>query len=188
MANKVDFPTFCHELIILRGYNMGQIRTWQPVQNSAPIWRRLVEKLLKTVLFHQNDYQWTKNREVAFFIFRCDHFEGHMSHILRTAKKTRDLPLIPLSVVNCASAGTLPAEAESLWPLQGKLNKSGSWRITAAPLWGMHTIRYFCHHCAARYNPHRWVCKHKKPCFTPPSLGFCGASPTETEPSHCSFL
>ena len=24
MANKVDFPTFCHEPIILRGNNMGQ--------------------------------------------------------------------------------------------------------------------------------------------------------------------
>ena len=54
-----------------------------------------------------------------------------MSHILRTAeKKRRDLPLIPLSVVNCASAATLPAEAESLRPLQGKLNKHGSRRIT----------------------------------------------------------
>ena len=50
-----------------------------------------------------------------------------MSHILRTAeKRVRDLPFIPLSVVDCASAGTLPAEAESLRPLQGKLNKSGS--------------------------------------------------------------
>ena len=47
-----------------------------------------------------------------------------MSHILRTAKKkVRDLPSTHLSVVNCASAGTLPAEAESLRPLQGKLNK-----------------------------------------------------------------
>ena len=103
---------------------MGQIRTWQPVQNSAPIRRRLVEKLLKTVLFHQNDHQWPKNRKVAWLYFRCDHFEGHMSHILRTAeKKTREVPSTHLSVVNCASAGTLPAEAESLRPLQGKLNK-----------------------------------------------------------------
>ena len=47
-----------------------------------------------------------------------------MSHILRTPKKkVRDLPSTHLSVVNCASAGTLPAEAESLRPLQGKLNK-----------------------------------------------------------------
>ena len=29
---------------------------------------------------------------------------------------------------------------------------------------------------------------HMKTSFTPASLGFCGASPTETEPSHCSFL
>ena len=28
----------------------------------------------------------------------------------------------------------------------------------------------------------------RKTSFTPASLGFCGASPTETEPSHCSFL
>ena len=66
---------------------MGQIRTWQPVQNSAPIRRRLVEKPLKTVLCHQNDYQWPKTRKVAWLYFRCDHFEGHMSHILRTVKK-----------------------------------------------------------------------------------------------------
>ena len=47
-----------------------------------------------------------------------------MSHILRTAKKkVRDLPSTHLSVVNCALAGTLPAEAESLRPLQGRLNK-----------------------------------------------------------------
>ena len=65
LANKVDFLTFWQELIILRGINMGQIRTWQPVQNSAPIRRRLVENPLKTVPFHQNDYQWPKNRKVA---------------------------------------------------------------------------------------------------------------------------
>ena len=29
---------------------------------------------------------------------------------------------------------------------------------------------------------------HMKTSFTPASLGFFGASPTETEPSHCSFL
>ena len=87
LANKVDFPTFWQELIILRGNNMGPIGTWQPVQNSAPIRRRLVEKPLKTVLFHQNDYQRPKNRKVAWLYFRCHHFEGHMSHFLRTAKK-----------------------------------------------------------------------------------------------------
>ena len=87
LANKVDFPTFWHELIILRGNDMRQIRPWQPVQNSAPIRRRLVKKLLKTVPFHQTDYQWPKNRKVAWLYFRCDHFEGHMSHLLRRAKK-----------------------------------------------------------------------------------------------------
>ena len=65
LANKVDFPTFWQELIILRGNNMGQIGKWQPVQYSAPIRRRLVENPLKTVLFHQNDYQWPKNGKVA---------------------------------------------------------------------------------------------------------------------------
>ena len=66
-----------------------------------------------------------------------------MSHILRTPKKkVRDLPSTHLSVVNCASAGTLPAEAESLRPLQGKLNKSGSRRITARSSFGYayHTV------------------------------------------------
>ena len=66
-----------------------------------------------------------------------------MSNILRTAKKkVRDLPSTHLSVVNCASAGTLPAEAESLRPLQGRLNKSGSRRITARPSLGYahHTV------------------------------------------------
>ena len=66
-----------------------------------------------------------------------------MSHILGTAKKkVRDLPSTHLSVVNCASAGTLPAEAESLRPLQGRLNKSGSRRIMARSSLGYayHTV------------------------------------------------
>ena len=66
-----------------------------------------------------------------------------MSHILRRAKKkVRDLPSTHLSVVNCASAGTLPAEAESLRPLQGRLNKSGSQSITARSSLGYayHTV------------------------------------------------
>ena len=47
-----------------------------------------------------------------------------MSHILRTAKKkVRDLPSTHLSVVNCASAGTLPAEAESLRPCKTQAPK-----------------------------------------------------------------
>ena len=66
-----------------------------------------------------------------------------MSHLLRTAKKkVRDLPSTHLSVVNCASAGTLPAEAESLRPLQQTFNKSGSQRITAGSSLGYayHTV------------------------------------------------
>ena len=64
-----------------------------------------------------------------------------MYHILRTAKKkTRDLPSTHLSVVNFASAGTLPAEAESLRPLRGRLNKSGSRGITARS-----SLRYAYH-------------------------------------------
>ena len=76
MANKVDFPMFCHEWIILRGNYMGQFRTWQPVQNSAPIWRRLVEKPLKTVLFHQNNYQWPKIENSLFLFFAAIILRG----------------------------------------------------------------------------------------------------------------
>ena len=74
---------------------------------------KAASKSLKPVLFYRNDYYGPKSLQVAFFIFRWCHFEGHMSY----------MPLTPLSVVNCASAGTLPAEAESLLPLQGKLNE-----------------------------------------------------------------
>ena len=67
-----------------------------------------------------------------------------MYQISSTAKKkkVRDLPSTPLSVVNCASAGTLPAEAGSLRPLRGRLNKSGSRRITARSSLGYayHTV------------------------------------------------
>ena len=66
-----------------------------------------------------------------------------MSHILRTAKKkVRNLPSTHLWFVNCASAGTLPAEAESLRPLRGRSNKSGSRRITARSSFGhaYHTV------------------------------------------------
>ena len=117
-----------------------------------------------------------------------------MSHILRTAEKiTRDLPLISLSVVNCASAGTLPAEAESLRPLQGRLNKSGSRRITACCSLGYayHTVLLppLCSKVQSlQMGLYISTKKPIKTSFTPASLGFCGASPTETEPSHCSFL
>ena len=66
-----------------------------------------------------------------------------MSHLLRTAKKKpRDLPSVPLSVANCALAGTLPAEPESLRPLRGRLNKSRSQRIAARSSLGYahHTV------------------------------------------------
>ena len=88
--------------------------------------RKTVSKTLKTVLFHQNEHHRAKNGKVAFLIFCCGPFEGHKSYILRRAKKNYgDVPLITLSVVNCASAGTLPAEAQSLRPRQGRLNKLG---------------------------------------------------------------
>ena len=120
MANKVEIPTFWHKLIILRGNNMNPISTWQPVQSSAPIRRRLVKELLKTVLFYQNDYLRPQKRKVAWLYFRWDHFEGHMYHILRTAKKkVRDLPSTHLSFVICDSAGTLPAETNHYGPCRG---------------------------------------------------------------------
>ena len=106
-----------------------------------------------------------------------------MSHILRRAKKkVRDLPLIPLLVVNCASAGTLPAEAESLRPLRGRLNKSGSRRITTRSSSGYahHTV-LLPPYCAAMYIYTDGFVSTKNPrktSFTPASLGFYGASPT----------
>ena len=113
-----------------------------------------------------------------------------MSHILRTAKKkTRDLPSTHLSIVNCASAGTLPAEAESLRPLQGKE------RITEnyGPLLFGVCIPYGTSATIVqprKIRTHGFVSQknHMKTSFTPASLSFCGASSTETEPSHCSFL
>ena len=192
LANKVDFPTFWHEPIILRGSTMSQICTWQPVQNSAPFLRRLVEKPLKTVLFHQNDYQWPKNRMVAWLYFRCDHFEGHMSHLLRTAKKkVRDLPSTHVSRelrfggypsrrsrITTAPAGEMEQEriTENYGPLLfGVCIPYGT---SANPV-QQRTIP--TDGFVSTKNP-------RKTSFTPASLGFCGASPTETEPSHCSFL
>ena len=66
LANRSVFLTFCHELVILRGYNIVQLRKQEPISNSAPNFRRLPEKLLKTVLIHQNDHHWPKRRKVAF--------------------------------------------------------------------------------------------------------------------------
>ena len=172
---------------------MGEIRTWQPVQNSAPILRRLVEKPLKTVLFHRNDYKRPKNRGVAWLYFRCDHFEGHMSHILRTAEKKSTRSAINTLVsrelrfggypsrrsrITTAPAGEIEQERikESYGPLLfGVCTPYG----TFATIVQQRTIR--TNGFVSQKNP-------MKTSFTPASLGFCGASPTETEPSHCSFL
>ena len=193
LANKVDFPTFWHEPIILRGNNMSQISTWQPVQNSAPIRRRLVEKPLKTMLFHQNDYQWPKNRRVAWLYFRCDHFEGHMSHILRTAEKKSTRSAINTLVsrelrfggypsrrsrITTAPAGEIEQEpiTENYGPLLFGVCIPHGTSATIVQQGTIHTDGFL-----STKNP-------RKTSFTPASLGFCGASPTETEPSHCSFL
>ena len=83
LANKVAFPTFWPEPVILRGYNIVQLRKQEPIPNSAPNFRRLPEKLLKTVLIHQNDHHWPKRRKVAFLEFYCDHFKGLHGRVLR---------------------------------------------------------------------------------------------------------
>ena len=85
MANEVAFLTFWPELVILRGYNMMSIRMQEPLRNSAPNFRRLPEKLLKTVLIHQNDHRRPKKRKVAFLEFDCDHFKGLHGKGLRRA-------------------------------------------------------------------------------------------------------
>ena len=116
-----------------------------------------------------------------------------MSHLLRTAKKkVRDLPSTHLSVVNCASAGTLPAEAKSLRPLRGGFEQE---RITEyyGPLLFRVCIPYgtsatIVQQCTIHTDGFVSTKNPRKTSFTPASLGFCGASPTETEPSNCSFL
>ena len=117
-----------------------------------------------------------------------------MYYILRTAKKkVRDLPSTHLWVVNCASAGTLPAEAESLRPLRGRLNKLERITENYGPLLFGVCIPYGT---SATIVQQRTIHTDgfvstknpRKTSFTPASLGFCGAGPTETEPSHCSFL
>ena len=172
---------------------MGQIRTWQPVQNSAPIWRRLVEKPLKTVLFHQNDYHWPKNRKVTWLYFRCNLFEGHMSHILRRAKRKSTRSAINTLVrreqrfggypsrrsrITTAPAGETEQEriTENYGPLLFAVCIPYGTSATIVQQRTIHTDGF-----VSTKNP-------RKTSFTPASLGFCGASPTETEPSHCSFL
>ena len=56
------FPTFRPKSVILRGRNMLQLRKQEPEPNSAPNFRRLPEKLLKTVLIHQDDHHRPKRR------------------------------------------------------------------------------------------------------------------------------
>ena len=172
---------------------MGQIGTWQPVQNSAPIRRRLVEKLLKTVLFHQNDYQWPTNRIVRWLYFDCDHFEGHMSYILRRAKKKSTRSAINTLVSRELRFGGYPPRRSRITTAPaGEIEQERITENYGALLFGV-CIPYgtsativqprtiHTHGFVSTKNP-------RKTSFTPASLGFCGASPTGTEPSHCSFL
>ena len=76
---------FWPEPVILRGFNMLQLRKWEPIPNSAPNFRRMPQKLLKTVLIHQNDHHRPKKRKVAFLEFDCDHFKGLHGRGLRRA-------------------------------------------------------------------------------------------------------
>ena len=159
----------------------------------SPIRRRLVENPLKTVLFHQNDYRWPKNREEAWLYFRCDHFEGHMSHLLRTAKKKSTRSAINTLVsrelrfggypsrrsrITTAPAGEIEQEriTENYGPLLFRVCIPYGTSATIVQQCTIHTDGF-----VSTKNP-------RKTSFTPASLGFCGASPTETEPSHCSFL
>ena len=64
---------------------MLQLCKQEPIPNSAPYFRRLPKKLLKTVLIHQNDLHWPKRRKVAFLGFHCDHFKGMNGRVLRRA-------------------------------------------------------------------------------------------------------
>ena len=83
---------------------------------------------LKRCSFTKTTINGPKIEKLCFFIIRANNFEEHMSHVWGGAKKHyRDLPSTPLSVVNCALAGTLPAEAKSLRALRGGggLNKWG---------------------------------------------------------------
>ena len=85
LANEVAFLTFGPQLVILRGYNMLQLRKQEPIPNSAPNFRRLPENLLKTILIHQNGCHRPKMRQVAFLEFDCDHFKGLHGRVLRRA-------------------------------------------------------------------------------------------------------
>ena len=77
--------TFWPEPVPLRGYNMMERCKQEPIQNSARNFRRPPEKLLKTVLIHQNNHRRPKRRKVAFLEFGCDHFKGLHGRGLRRA-------------------------------------------------------------------------------------------------------
>ena len=82
---RLIFEKFCPKPAILRGYNMVQLHKQKPIPNSAPNFRRLPEKLLKTVLIHKNHHHRPKRRKVAFLEFHCDHFKGLHCKVLRRA-------------------------------------------------------------------------------------------------------
>ena len=193
LANKVDFPTFWHELIILRGNNIGRICTWQPLPNSAPIRRRLVEKLLQTVLFHQNDYQWPKNRKVAYLYFRCNHFEGHGYHILRTAEKKSTRSAINTLVGRELRLGGYPPRRSRITTAPaGEIEQERITESYGPLLFGVcipyGTSATIVQHCTIHTDGFVSTKNPRKTSFTLASLGFCAASPTETKPSHCFFL
>ena len=88
--------------------------------------------------------------------------------------------------------GALPLSADVARRAGGpKLNKSGSRRVTAGA-----SLQYAYHGTFATIVQRHTINKdgvlsqknHMKTNFTPASLGFCGASPTETEPSKCFIL
>ena len=85
LANEVAFPTLWPKPVILRGYNIVQLPKQELIHNSAPNFRRLPEKLLKTVLMHQNDHHRPKRRKLAFLELDCDHFKGLHGRVLRRA-------------------------------------------------------------------------------------------------------
>ena len=193
MANKVDFPTFCQEPIISRGKIMGQIHTWQPVQNSAPIWRRLVEKLLKPVLFHQHDYQWPQKSKSCIFFFSGRSFLGaYVTHFENSEKESTRSAINTLvgrelrfggypsrrSRITTAPAGEIEQKpiTENYGPLLFGVCTPYGTSATIVQQSTIHTDGFV----STKYP--------RKTSFTPASLGFCGASPTITEPSYCFFL
>ena len=116
-----------------------------------------------------------------------------MSHILRTAKKKSTRSAINTLVsrelrfggypsrrsrITTAPAGEIEQEriTENYGPLLFGVCIPYGTSATIVQQRTIHTDGF-----VSTKNP-------TKTSFTPASLGFCGASPTETEPSHCSFL